>query len=175
MYFNEKYIMSDRNLSFPFAYTPECDPNNLYQDIAMFENYESKTEALPIDDIDSMRSVLREIPLDDYKPSQGNKTLLEATQCDVKDSLLTEDEMLALIQRLRRDDSGTGKSNIEYMSIYQKPSNIRNDRMNAFRASLMAEKEEEEKEYYSSKSEYNESNEYYKNHNRFMTNIDELS
>lgn len=167
--------MNDMKITFPFAYTPEFDSNNLYQNIAMFENYESKTDALPIDDVDGMRGILREIPLDDYKPSQGNKALLETTQSDIKDSLLTEDEMLALIQRLRRDDSGTGKSNIEYMSTYQKPSKVGIERLDTFRASLMAEKEEEEKEYYGSQREYNECNEYYKSPNRFMNDIDKLS
>jgi hypothetical protein len=156
-------------------YTTVYDPITGQVDLTEFESYESKVEALPIDDVDGMRSVLREIPLDDYKPSQGNKTLLEATQCDVKDSLLTEDEMLALIQRLRRDDSGSGKSNIEYMSTYQKPSKVRTERLDAFRASLMEEKEAEEKEYYSNKNEYDECNSYYaSSSNRFLNEIDEL-
>lgn len=166
--------MSDMTLKFPYMYTTVYDPVTGMVDLTEFENYESKTEALPIDDVDGMREVLREIPLDNYKPSQSNKTLLEATQCEVKDALLTEDEMLALIQRLRRDDSGSGKSNIEYMSTYQKPSKVRTESMDAFRASLMAEKEEEEKEYYGSQREYNECDEYYKSPNRFMNEIDEL-
>lgn len=166
--------MNDKILSFPFTYIPEFNSNEYFQDIAMFENYESRTEALPIDDVDGMREVLREIPFDNYKPSQGNKTLLETTQCEVKDALLTEDEMLALIQKLRRDDSGSGKSNIEYMSTYQKPSKVRTEKLDSFRASLMAEKEEEEKEYYGSQREYNECDEYYKSPNRFMNEIDEL-
>lgn len=175
MYFNEKYIMSDKILSFPFAYTPEFNSNEYFQDIAMFENYESRTKALPIDDLDGMREVIREIDLDNFKPSQSNKTLLEATQCDVKDALLTEDEMLTLIQKLRRDDSGSGKSNIEYMSTYQKPSKVRTEKLDSFRASLMAEKEEEEKEYYSNKNEYDECNSYYaSSSNRFLNEIDEL-
>ena len=175
MYFNEKYIMSDKILSFPFAYTPEFNSNEYFQDIAMFENYESRTKVLPIDDLDGMREVIREIDLDNFKPSQSNKTLLEATQCDVKDALLTEDKMLALIQKLRRDGSGSGKSNIEYMSTYQKPSKVRTEKLDSFRASLMAEKEEEEKEYYSNKNEYDECNSYYaSSSNRFLNEIDEL-
>ena len=167
--------MSDKILSFPFAYTPEFNSNEYFQDIAMFENYESKAEALPVDDVDGMREVLREIDLRGFKPSQINKTLLETTQCEAKDALLTEDEMIALIQRLRRDDSGSGKSNIEYMSTYQKPSKVRTERLDAFRASLMAEKEEEEKEYYSNKNEYDECNSYYaSSSNRFLNEIDEL-
>ena len=166
--------MSDMTMKFPYMYTTVYDPVTGQVDLTEFESYESKIEALPIDDVDGMREVLREIPLDNYKPSQGNKTLLETTQCEVKDALLTEDEMLALIQRLRRDDSGSGKSNIEYMSTYQKPSNVRTESMDAFRASLMAEKEEEEKEYYGSQREYNECDEHYKSPNRFMNDIDEL-
>ena len=167
--------MSDKILSFPFAYTPELNSNKYFQDIAMFENYESKTEALPVDDVDGMREVLREIDLWGFKPSQINKTLLETTQCEVKDALLTEDEMIELIQRLIRDDSGSGKSNIEYMSTYQKPSKVRTERLDAFRASLMVEKEEEEKEYYSNKNEYDECNSYYaSSSNRFLNEIDEL-
>lgn len=167
--------MGDMTMKFPFMYTSVYEPLTGEVHLTEFENYESNAEALPIDDREGMREVLREIPLYDYKPSQGNKTLLEATQCDVKDSLLTEDEMLALIQRLRRDDSGSGKSNIEYMSTYQKPSKVKTEKMDAFRASLMAEKEEEEKEYYGSQREYNECDEYYKSPNRFMNDIDELS
>lgn len=167
--------MSDMTMKFPYMYTTVYAPLTGQVILTEFENYESKTEALPIDDLNGMREVLREIPLDNYKPSQGNKTLLEATQCDVKDALLTEDEMLALIQKLRRDDSGSGKSNIEYMSTYQKPSKVRTEKLDSFRASLMAEKEEEEKEYYSNKNEYDECNSYYaSSSNRFLNEIDEL-
>ena len=167
--------MIDMTMKFPYMYTTGYNPLTGEVHLTEFDNYESKTKALPIDDVDGMREVLREIDLNDFKPSQGNKTLLEATQCDVKDSLLTEDEMLALIQRLRRDDSGSGKSNIEYMSTYQKPSKVRTESMDAFRASLMAEKEEEEKEYYSNKNEYDECNSYYvSSSNRFLNEIDEL-
>ena len=142
-----------------------------------YENYESNVEVLPIDDREGMREVLREIDLSNFKPSQSNKTLLESTQCDVKDALLTEDEMLTLIQKLRRDDSGTGKSNIEYMSNYVKPQSLQvKSNLDSFRASLMAEKEEEEKEYYSNKNEYDERNSYYaSSSNRFMSDIDNLS
>lgn len=167
--------MSNMNMKFPYMYTTVYDPLTGQVDLTEFESYESRIEALPIDDREGMREVLREIDLSHFKPSQSNKTLLEATQCDIKDSLLNEDEMLVLIQRLRRDDSGTGKSNIEYMSTYQKPSKVRTERMDTFRASLMAEKEEEEKEYYGSQREYNECDEYYKSPNRFMNDIDELS
>lgn len=163
--------MNDMKKTFPFAYTPEFNSNEYFQDIAMFENYESKTEALPVDDIESMRSVLREIPLDDFKPSQGNKTLLEATQCSVKDSLLTEDEMLALIQRLRRDDSGSGKSNIEYICDYKVKDKSPYFNMNkSFREQLMEEKLREEKEFHESIKEDNLN---VKN-NRFLSEIDEL-
>lgn len=167
--------MSNMNIKFPYMYTTVYDPLTGQVDLTEFESYESKIEALPIDDREGMREVLREIDLSHFKPSQINKTLLETTQCEVKDALLTEDEMLTLIQKLRKDDSGTGKSNIEYMSTYQKPSKVRTERMDAFRASLMAEKEEEEKEYYGSQREYNKCDEYYKSPNRFMNDIDELS
>ena len=167
--------MSDMMLKFPYMYTSVYDPVTGQVDLTEFESYESKIEALPIDDREGMREVLREIDLRGFKPSQSNKTLLETTQCDVKDALLTEDEMLALIQRLRRDDSGSGKSNIEYMSTYQKPSKVRTESMDAFRASLMAEKEEEEKEYYSNNNEYDECNSYYvSSSNRFLNEIDKL-
>lgn len=168
--------MSEMTLKFPYMYTPTYNPSNISQDLAMFENYESNTKALPIDDREGMREVLREIDLSDFKPSQSNKTLLETTQCDVKDALLTEDEMLTLIQKLRKDDSGTGKSNIEYMSNYVKPQSVQvKSNLDSFRASLMAEKEEEEKEYYSNKNEYDECNSYYaSSSNRFLNEIDEL-
>lgn len=168
--------MSDKILSFPFAYTPEFNSNEYFQDIAMFENYESRTEALPIDDLDGMREVIREIDLDNFKPSGLNEMFLNfSPKSEVKDALLTEDEMLALIQKLRRDDSGSGKSNIEYMSTYQKPSKVRTEKLDSFRASLMEEKEEEEKKYYSNKNEYDECNSYYaSSSNIFLNEIDEL-
>ena len=168
--------MSDMTMKFPYMYTTVYGPLTGEVHLTEFENYESNVEALPIDDREGMREVLREIDLSDFKPSQGNKTLLETTQCDVKDALLTEDEMLTLIQKLRRDDSGTGKSNIEYMSNYVKPQSSQvKSNLDLFRASLMAEKEEEEKEYYSNKNEYDECNSYYaSSSNRFLNEIDEL-
>ena len=164
--------MSEMTLKFPHMYTPTYDTSNISQDLAMFENYESNTKALPIDDREGMREVLREINLDDYKASGINKQLLEITEDKIKDSSLTEDELLTLIQKLRVDGNGTGKSNIEYMSTYNKPSNSKLDK---FRASLMAEKEKEEREYYSDVNEYEDyKNYYFPNGNRFLDEIDEL-
>ena len=168
--------MSGMNMKFPYMYATVYEPLTGEVHLTEFEKYESNVEALPIDDREGMREVLREIDLSNFKPSQSNKTLLEATQCDVKDALLTEDEMLTLIQKLRRDDSGTGKSNIEYMSNYVKPQSLQvKSNLDSFRASLMAEKEEEEKEYYSDKNEYDDCNSYYaSSSNRFLNEIDEL-
>lgn len=57
-----------------------------------------------------------------------------------------------------------------------KPQNSQvKSNLDSFRASLMAEKEEEEKEYYSNKNEYDECNSYYtSSSNRFLNEIDEL-
>lgn len=163
--------MSDMNMKFPYMYTTVYEPLTGEVHLTEFENYESNVEVLPIDDREGMREVLREIDLNNFKPLQSNKTLLEATQCDVKDALLTEDEMLTLIQKLRRDDSSTGKSNIEYMSNYAKPQRLQvKSNLDSFRASLIAEKE-----YYSNKNEYDECNSYYaSSSNRFLNEIDEL-
>lgn len=167
--------MIDMTMKFPYMYASVYDPLTGEVHLTEYENYES-VEPLDITDREGMREVLREIDLRDFKPSQINKTLLETTQCDVKDALLTEDELITLIQKLRKDDSGTGKSNIEYMSNYVKPQSLQvKSNLDSFRASLMAEKEEEEKEYYSNKNEYDECNSYYaSSSNRFLNEIDEL-
>ena len=137
-------------------YTTVYDPVTGQVDLTEFESYESKIEALPIDDREGMREVLREIDLSHFKPSQINKTLLETTQCEVKDALLTEDKMLTLIQKLRKDDSGTGKSNINYISDYKVKDKTPYFNMNtSFREQLMEEKLKEEKEYYESIKEEN--------------------
>lgn len=167
--------MSDMTIKFPYMYTSLYDPLTGEVHLTEYENYES-VEPLDITDREGMREVIREIDLWNFKPSQINKTLLETTQCEVKDALLTEDELITLIQKLRKDDSGTGKSNIEYMSNYVKPQSLQvKSNLDSFRASLMAEKEEEEKEYYSNKNEYDECNSYYvSSSNRFLNEIDEL-
>jgi hypothetical protein len=150
--------------------------DGFYNDVVMqFENYESKVDALDINDTEGLRSVIREIPLDDYRPSLGNKMLLESAKANgetIKESTLNEDELIGLIQRLRRDDTGTGKTNLRYMSEF-KPN--RNKNLKDFQQILLEEKEEEEKEYYSKKNEYDECNSYYaSSSNSFLNEIDEL-
>ena len=96
--------------------------------------------------------------------------------------MLSEDDFIELERRmglfthLRNDDSDTGKSNINYISDYKVKDKTPYFNMNtSFREQLMAEKEEEEKEYYSNKNEYDECNSYYaSSSNRFLNEIDEL-
>ncbi len=167
--------MSDMTMKFPYMYTSVYEPLTGEVHLTEFENYESNAEALPIDDREGMREVLREIDLRNFKPLY-NKEDFEMSGQAWKESTLNEDELISLIQKLRKDDSGTGKSNIEYMSNYVKPQNSQvKSKIDSFRASLMAEKEEEEKEYYSNKNEYDECNSYYvSSSNRFLNEIDEL-
>ena len=134
-----------------------------------FDNYETNVEKIDINDDKAVRSILREIDLSNFKPLYSKEHFEKSGQA-WKESTLNEDELISLIQKLRRDDSGTGKSNIEYMSNYIKPQNSQvKSKLDSFRASLMAEKEEEEKEYYSNKNEYDECNSYYaSSSNRFL-------
>lgn len=196
--------MSDMTLKFPYMYTTVYDPVTGQVDLTEFESYESKivaearnivdtyaddvqvepftgedsirnAEALPIDDREGMREVLREIDLRNYKPLYSKEDF-EMSGKAWKESTLNEDELISLIQKLRKDDSGTGKSNIEYMSNYKVKDKTPYFNMNtSFREQLMAEKEEEEKEYYSNKNEYDECNSYYaSSSNRFLNEIDKL-
>ena len=59
--------MSDMTLKFPYMYTTVYDPVTGQVDLTEFESYESKIEALPIDDREGMREVLREIDLRNFK------------------------------------------------------------------------------------------------------------
>ena len=167
--------MSNMNMKFPYMYTSVYDPLTGEVHLTEYENYES-VEPLDITDREGMREVIREIDLRGFKPSQINKTLLETTQCEVKDALLTEDELITLIQKLRKDDSGTGKSNIEYICDYKVKDEIHYFDMNkSFREQLRDEKEEEENEYYSNKNEYDDYNSCYaSSSNRFLNEIDKL-
>ena len=164
-------------MKFPYMYTTVYEPLTGEIHLTEFNNYESNVDVVPIDDREGMRTILREMDLDNFKPSEVIEMFLNFRhKSEVKDSTLTEDELITLIQKLRRDDSGTGKSNIEYMSNYVKPqSREYQAKLDSFRASLMVEKEEEEKEYYSNKNEYDEYNSYYaSSSNRFLNEIDEL-
>lgn len=167
--------MSDMSMKFPFMYTTVYEPLTGEVHLTEFENYESNAEALPIDDREGMREVLREIDLRNYKPLYSKEDF-EMSGKAWKESTLNEDELISLIQKLRKDDSGTGKSNIEYMSNYKVKDKTPYFNMNtSFREQLMAEKEEEEKEYYSNKNEYDECNSYYaSSSNRFLNEIDKL-
>lgn len=152
-------------MKFPYMYTTVHEPLTGEIHLTEFNNYESNVDVVPIDDREGMRKILREIDLDNFTHNS-----------EVKDSTLTEDELITLIQKLRRDDSGTGKSNIEYMSNYVKSQSREYQvKLDSFRASLMTEKKEEEEEYYSNKNEYDEYNSYYApSSNRFLNEIDVL-
>lgn len=90
-----------------------------------FDNYETNVEKIDINDDEAVRSILREIPLDDYQPSKNNSALLESVKRNgetVKQSAVTEDEMIKLIQRLHSKDNSKGVSNLEYMANYKPQS-----------------------------------------------------
>lgn len=94
-----------------------------------------------------------------------------------KDAMLSEDDFvelerrLGLFSHLRNDDSGTGKSNIDYISEYKVKDGFSYFDMNtSFREQLREEKLREEKEFHESIKEENLN---VKN-NRFLNEIDEL-
>lgn len=94
-----------------------------------------------------------------------------------KDAMLSEDDFVELERRmglfthLRNDDSGTGKSNIDYICDYKvKDESPYFDMNKSIREQLMKEKVMEEKEIHVSIKEENTN---VKN-NRFLNEIDEL-
>ena len=144
-----------------------------------FDNYETNVEKIDINDDEAVRSILREIPLDDYQPSKNNSALLESAKRNgetVKQSAVTEDEMIKLIQRLHSKDNSKGVSNLEYMANYKPQSDSVKSKLNAYHALLMADKEKEEKEFYEKIKKQSDENSYYStcSKNRFLNEIDEL-
>jgi hypothetical protein len=94
-----------------------------------------------------------------------------------KDAMLSEDDFvelerrLGLFSHLRNDDSGTGKSNIDYICEYKvKDDSPYFDMNKSLREQLMEEKLREEKEFYESIKEENSN---VKN-NRFLNEVNEL-
>ena len=157
--------------SFPFL--DEINEPNIDDAVYRFNNYESTVEALDINDTEGLRNVIREIPLDNYRASSLNTTLLESAKANgetIKESTLCEDELIGLIQRLRRDDTGTGKTNLRYMSEFNPK---RSEKLKDFQQILLKEKEREEKEYYGEDDEWMPYTEV--SSNRFMNELDCLS
>lgn len=110
----------------------------------IFDTYADAAQVEPFTGEDSIRNAVRLSKDNPYK-----------------DAMLSEDDFVELERRtglftyLRKDDNGAGKSNIEYMSTYKKCfSKKGKSEIDSFHASLMAEKEEEEREYYESIGEY---------------------
>ena len=102
-------------------------------------------------DREGLRNVIREINLDDYKQSNRMTDLIEEDRkrgTSYKDAMLTEDELINVIQYLRSPSGRGDKTRLDYMvgherdrsgGIYSFP--------NAFGDVLMEEKKKEEMEY----------------------------
>lgn len=102
-------------------------------------------------DREGLRNVIREINLDDYKQSNRMADLIEEDRkqgTSYKDAMLTEDELINVIQYLRSPSGRGDKTRLDYMvgherdrsgGIYSFP--------NAFGDVLMEEKKKEEMEY----------------------------
>lgn len=156
-----------------FPFLVDINVPNVDDAVYRFNNYESKAEALDINDTEGLRNVIREIPLDNYRASSVNTTLLESAKANgetIKESTLCEDELIGLIQRLRRDDTGTGKTNLRYMSEFNPK---RSEKLKDFQQILLKEKEREEKEYYGEENDWMPYTEV--SSNSFMSDIDSLS
>lgn len=172
--------MSNMTMKFPFMYTTVYDPVTGQVDLTEFESYESKIVAEARNIVDTYADDVQ------VEPFTGEDSIRNAVRLSednpYKHAMLSEDDFIELERRmglfthLRNDDSDTGKSNINYISDYKVKDKAPYFNMNrSFREQLMAEKEEEEKEYYSNKNEYDECNSYYaSSSNRFLNEIDEL-
>lgn len=115
-----------------------------------FDNYETNVEKIDINDDEAVRSILREIPLDDYQPSKTNSALLESAKRNgetVKQSAVTEDEMVKLIQRLHSKNNSKGVSNLEYMANYKPQSDKGRAIIKNYEKILREEKIEMDEEY----------------------------
>lgn len=115
-----------------------------------FDNYETNVEKIDINDDEAVRSILREIPLDDYQPSKNNSALLESAKRNgeaVKQSAVTEDEMIKLIQKLHSKNNSKGVSNIEYMANYKPQSTKGQDIIKNYEKMLREEKVKMDEEY----------------------------
>ena len=121
--------------------------------------------AIDINDREGLRSVLREINLDDYKTSSGMGTLIEEDRkkgTAYREGMVTEDELIEVLRYSRAPSGRGGRTNLEYLSEYKKEeknpmqyNNSHHSRMYNFpletRNVLMEEKRKEEEEYYGKK------------------------
>lgn len=74
-------------------------------------------------DREGLRKVLREINLDDYKTSDGMKSAIDEGKkkgTPYKNGMVTEDELIDVIQYLRAPSGASGKSRMDYMCEHQK-------------------------------------------------------
>lgn len=119
---------------------------------------------IDINDREGLKNVLREINLDDYKPSEGLKSLIEEDRkkngTSYREGMVTEDELIEVFRYLREPSGRGGKTNLEYLSEYKKErepmygygnrgfDNHRYSFPLETRNALMEEKMKEEKNYY---------------------------
>lgn len=102
-------------------------------------------------DREGLRNVIREINLDDYKQSNRMRDLIEEDRkqgTSYKDAMLTEDELINVIQYLRSPSGRGDKTRLDYMVGHKKDrSGGRYGFPNEFGDVLMEEKKKEEMEY----------------------------
>ena len=119
--------------------------------------------AIDINDREGLKNVLREINLDDYKTSEGMKSLIEEDRkngTSYREGMVSEDELIEVFRYLRTPSGRGGKTNLEYLSEYKKEKDpmygygnrgFDNHRYSSpleMRNALMEEKKREENEYY---------------------------
>ena len=113
---------------------------------------------IDINDREGLKNVLREINLDDYKPSEGLKSLIEEDRkkngTSYREGMVTEDELIEVFRYLRTPSGRGNKSNLEYLSEYKKEKDpkyaygIQYHMPCGVKDALMEEKKREENEYY---------------------------
>jgi hypothetical protein len=79
--------------------------------------------AIDINDREGLRKVLREINFDDYKTSEGMKSLIEEDRkngTSYREGMISEDQLIEVFRYLRTPSGRGNKSNLEYLSEYKK-------------------------------------------------------
>ena len=113
--------------------------------------------AIDINDREGLKKVLREINFDDYKTSEGMKSLIEEDRkngTSYREGMISEDQLIEVFRYLRTPSGRGNKSNLEYLSEYKKEKDpkyaygIKYHMPCGVKDALMEEKKKEERDYY---------------------------
>jgi hypothetical protein len=143
--------------------------------------------AIDINDREGLRKVLREINFDDYKTSEGMKSLIEEDRkngTSYREGMISEDQLIEVFRYLRTPSGRGNKSNLEYLSEYKKEKDPKYAYGTQYhmpcgvKDALMEEKKKEEREYYGMKFpmsyESNHSNVVQENVEKPKPSLDEI-